>query len=213
MTYVRPRAGFVPVPNAAEVSFGFIAGDEVARCVLGMSYTGGPLSAADCTALASGYGTAWVANFIPVMVSGVTLTDCQVRDLSSEFANSQFVTFGVAGSDGSPELPLFIGPVIRWATGIRGRPFRGRTFLPGAPTSAMASGDVDELDTTYQTSIEVAATGYLSAVAGFSSGGHVTSAGVLTRESVTVTPRCTAIVSASVAPAFGIQRRRRSGVA
>lgn len=65
--------------------------------------------------------------------TGVAWTGCEVTDLRSEDGEqfSDTANFPLLGTDPSNELPEQVAMLVSWKTGIRGRSFRGRTYLGG----------------------------------------------------------------------------------
>jgi hypothetical protein len=139
-------SGPVVLPNAARVTLNWTLGDgKIAHNVMYASYTGTPvlaLSTANAILAAITTGANWtaLAAFMATTasLSGVTVLD--VRDAT----HAPITSTGSAapGTSASPALPDEVAAVVTLKTANRGPSGRGRIYIPGFATNALAAGNV-----------------------------------------------------------------------
>lgn len=122
---------FIPVPDALEVVAQYSIGSIIMQNVFGYAFAG-TLDQAQADIIGSVLSTAY-GELLGAQKTTVTYDSVTVTDLNTE-TGAQFIatTFGSgAGTDTAELLPFQSAALISWATGTRGRSFRGRTYIGG----------------------------------------------------------------------------------
>lgn len=117
--------------------------------------------------IAAAFKNWWDANLKSTTTSTWSLSQIYVLDVGSATGISIVYATGlpIAGTSASPEGPANAAPIITWRTALRGRRFRGRTFIVGAPQGAFQTGDGTAIAAGYVTVYQAAATALISAIA------------------------------------------------
>lgn len=158
---------FVPFANTAEVEVRYSLDDQqVENTLYFRNSTAFDITSLD--SLAAVVGNWAVTSLLPLQNNVTSLREVVARDLSIE--ESFEVTFAAAsGSDGGAGAPApnNVSLCISFRSGITGRSQRGRNYLVGVPTNALAATNV--FDSDYIASIVGAYNDLLSAAldAGF----------------------------------------------
>jgi hypothetical protein len=129
-----------PVPNVAKIVYRFTVGDDTAaEIVLHCAYTAthAPMTQADCDTFCEGAENAWETQCLPNQATVTILDDVTLTDLHTVTGNQSIVASGAAGGDVSAPVTGGVAMVVGQRTGTRGRSFRGRTYVPGMPRSAL----------------------------------------------------------------------------
>jgi len=134
-----------------------------------VSYTGGPPSAADCAALATGIAGAWSSFIAPLCSTDITLVEVDVLDIASDMGFSGQWT----GSD--PGVRAGVGLLYQSAMNVEfkiARRYRGgkpRIYWPAGVESDLA--DQSHWDGAFILSVNSDTAGFFAAVEALSSGG------------------------------------------
>lgn len=92
--------------------------------------------------VASTLSAALVTNWQPNMCDDTDLVGIDVRPLTASGSTTETLTVGTASGDVTGiNVPHQCALVCTWRTGVGGRSNRGRSYVPGLPTSALAGGD------------------------------------------------------------------------
>lgn len=138
--------GPVVIPNAVKIIIRWnLASGKVAHNVLGGIVAGGftpttAIAQSIYSGISSGSGWSALAPFLPTTVSiaGVDLLDIRV-------ANQPLVSStgaAVPGTSASPAMPSEVALTVTLRTARTGPAYRGRFYLAGFATNAIAAGDV-----------------------------------------------------------------------
>lgn len=96
----------------------------------------------DMQTLASALATWWEDQLRTAVVSAVSLVQVQVRQYDPD--NPQAVDLNlvpIPGIIGTPPEPANVTSTISWRTGLAGKKFRGRIYVPGYAESQTANDD------------------------------------------------------------------------
>jgi hypothetical protein len=106
----------------------------------------------------------WFAEMMPHIASGYAFREVFIKDLSVEAGEeaSNAIGFGILGGDTSQAMPGNVSLAVSFRTGLAGRSFRGRNFVPG-----LTVGDVggNTVTTDFQTVVQDAYNALLTALA------------------------------------------------
>lgn len=134
------------IPNCADIVLVWTTGSgKVARNVLHGSYTGGFAGTqAQCNGILSGLtaGTNWT-NLAAFLAPTTALSFVSIRDRNVEHA--PIISSNGAGHPGTSagtEMPDEVAAVITLRTAFTGPAHRGRIYVPGWSTTALATGNV-----------------------------------------------------------------------
>lgn len=164
---------FIPAPEfTVRINWQGTVDGELFVNVMYASLDAYPASPAEWVTLANdlfdAYKFAWLdeatASF--ALREEVILTGCTVRDVHVEHGAEGFSTnapFPGAISAGSL-LPNEVSLCISWHTGVSGRSFRGRMYLPGISSAVLA--DANHIATDQVTAANLSATHFLEQIAG-----------------------------------------------
>ena len=96
--------------------------------------------AADLLAVITG---AWTDNLIPLMSNSVTLDRVTITDLDVLNGPQFIYTPGLVGALSDNPIPNQVAAVVTWRTQLRGKSFRGRTYLGGFTEAHSVGGAPD----------------------------------------------------------------------
>lgn len=132
------RMAFIPVPDCVEVVIRGTWGGQIVSITLGFC-KGTEVTETDMDDLADALFD-WVTDDLSdLQATTFTWNNINVTNLSSATALSKDYPMTVAGGAIAPTVTNNVTPVITFSTDQRGRSYRGRNYLPGAPSGAMAS--------------------------------------------------------------------------
>lgn len=117
----------------------------------------------DALATAASIRAVWESTVMPFLTNNVILTEVQVTDYSAPGGATGAASSGVAGSSTSSALPPNCTIALSWRTGLAGRSYRGRTYLPGIGEDKVSSGGV--IDSSFVTSLLGMGTALIAAMA------------------------------------------------
>lgn len=127
--------GFVPVPNTVRVNFDMDFNSEPVSC--GYHFSRFSFSLTDLEALAGACQSAWADNIMPNVSAAVLFYAVGASGLNVE--NDIFVFNNiepaVAGGQSSTSLPNDTAFAVTTTTGLRGRGYTGRLYIPGLVSS------------------------------------------------------------------------------
>lgn len=189
------------------------------------SYTGGHPSISDCNAIASAVNTNWSTNIKAYLASAYKLAQVEVFDLSSNTAASGIYLSNTSGGLSGQQNPASVSTLLHHQIARRYRGGKPRTYMPYGITTHVGSGN--QWLSTYVTSFQTAVQAFIAANATITSGttvlgGHVnvsyysgytwvpvgTSGRTKQTPTVRSTPLVEAIMTTTVSPNFGSQRKR-----
>lgn len=138
---------FVPVADTAHV---LIRGSDVGNAAYNDLYftQAGGWSPLNLTDVATAIRDWWEASVLPSLSDQYTLIDVVATDISTQFGFQATVSSGGVGGVATEQAPNAIAACISFRTGIRGRSFRGRNYIPAIPNAAI---DVNILDAGFLT--------------------------------------------------------------
>lgn len=200
----QPTPARLPIPNGRQLTLRLTQAGQEAAIVLGFIDDGAATTASQA---ADVQNAAWNA-FKPLIYSDVTLVGSVWRDVSEAEADAIEVpppsgTGAANGAAGGTASVAAASTLIRWATGGGGRSGRGRTYLPGLATVSVAAGG-REYTTSYRTTVTSQITAYLA-------NSTWTTVGVRPAVLSFTKGAAREIVTGSLSPIVGVQRRRMRG--
>lgn len=138
--------GPVVVPSCAQITINWqTASGRPAHNVLYGRYSGsfaGSVAQANSIMTALSTGGAWTALAAFLATTG-GISGVSIRDVNTPNAPLiQSTGAAVPGTSASPEMPNEVAAVITLRTSFTGPGFRGRVYVPGWATNALATGNV-----------------------------------------------------------------------
>lgn len=138
--------GPVVVPQAAQIVLSWVLADgKRGNNVLYGRYTGafaGTVAQTNSILTALTTGAQWTA-FAASIAPTASLANVQIRDVNQrDQAILTSTTAGASGTSTGTELPDEVALCVTLRTSLVGRGNRGRFFIPGFATSAIATGNV-----------------------------------------------------------------------
>lgn len=131
---------FIPVPNCVKVSLEWLIAGQ--RVVMTLSFRKAEaVTESDLEAVA-GATKDWYDDHLKAhMNSGAVLDNVRVQDLTTETSPTFNLGPGLndAASGSGAQAPLNAAVVASFHTGLRGRSFRGRAYVPGINVADIAS--------------------------------------------------------------------------
>lgn len=123
---------FIPVPNTLEARIGLDIRGQRMIMLLHFTYSGAP-GATERAALNTAMHTFWTNQLKPTLTNEVALSDITVTDMSSSSAPQ---TVAVINPVEPGTIALGCAPTgsalcVTHRTNLRGRSFRGRSYVPG----------------------------------------------------------------------------------
>lgn len=122
---------------------------------------------ARATTIAAAFKTWWDTNLKARTHPQWSLVQVYVLDVNSTTGTSLVYTTGlpIAGTSAGTLGPANAAPIITWRTLSRGRSYRGRCYLVGAPADAYAGADGTTVNATYRGFYNTAAAALITAIA------------------------------------------------
>jgi hypothetical protein len=155
----------------------------------------------------------WEADALPayldLLSTRITVQILEARQVLGG-AESFDLGIGVNGELSSDDIvPLTSAPIISWRTGLAGRSFRGRTYLPPVPEGNQDAGN---LDSAYSDLMDAFAAANRLLINGVTEEFQLVVFSTVEDGSPRVPPIATPVTSWVVRDNMGSQRRRRQGV-
>jgi len=132
---------FIPFPTgAAEILINFSLLGIPAQMTVGIASTSGDaLTGSDGAIIAAAVGSWWNANMKAKVHPTCIQTTVIVNDLTSESGWTAEYTNNTPGTNVGEPLPAQSAMVVTFLTGIRGRSYRGRNYVPGITQAEIAN--------------------------------------------------------------------------
>lgn len=142
---------FVPVPNVVQVNLIWSWLSQECQNVWYYEYAAEPTTE-EMQALATELAPLINTNLLGVFSDTCSLTTIRVRNLTSEFAPGldSVVGLPVVGDVAGNSMPTEVAACVSHLTALRGRSFRGRSYLPGL-SETYVNGNT--LDSGYRTQV------------------------------------------------------------
>lgn len=126
---------FIPVPNGIQLCFMFTTDSQNWQFCLMLRKSAGAPEDTDLQAVAAD-GSSWWTSFLKGLLnSAVTLREIIATDMTAQGAPQYRLTINETGTKTGGCLPLGTAVVVSHRTAMRGRSYRGRSFLSGIATS------------------------------------------------------------------------------
>src|SRR5215468_6749654 len=122
--------------------------------------------AARANQIAAAFVSWWTSNLRANTTPTVSLVQVYMLDVDSTTGTSAIYTTGLplAGTSSTATAASNAAPIITWRTGARGRSFRGRTYIVGAPLSVFSSSDGTQTNPSFVTAYNSAAAALITAI-------------------------------------------------
>lgn len=127
---------FIPVPNCASVVMAFTYHDQ--QCMNKYHLESeSPFDQASLALAGNLFSGWWSTNFRGYVGASLILNRILLRALDTDHSPAVEYTQGLplAGQGGSPNGPGNVTVAVKWASGLAGRSYRGRTFHLGLPVT------------------------------------------------------------------------------
>jgi len=199
---------FIPAENVVQVEMVFNWNTQIVENVHHFHCDSGP-SLLDMPSLLDSCRLAWSNAIRTLTAPTVSLVSMKASDLTDQhsFTFTTAVNLPMAGTSASPSLPNNCACVVTKRTALRGRSYRGRTYVPGL-TEAVVTDNL--ITSTFLTGAQ----GYITGMSTFTISGRTYTLGVLSRY-LNNAPRLTGsidpVISATASSTVASQRRRLPG--
>lgn len=129
---------FIPFANCAEVVIEGQLASQAAFLTLGVR-KGSAFAGSDLDDIGNIVAEWVTTNLLPLLSDDLQIDLVKVTDLTTQFSPVAIVTTGLPanGSVTGVPVPNNCAAVVSFATGSRGRSFRGRNYVPAAPSAAL----------------------------------------------------------------------------
>jgi hypothetical protein len=141
-------ADFIPAVNTVKLALVSILASQKIVNVFHAKITADTLNATRAAHLADTLAAAWDTNLMPVFSNQMSLSHCEWVMLDTQ--TSPAGRTGEAGTPGAinhPSIPSNAALVITSRTALRGRSYRGRTYVAGIPNNFLSNAVT--VDPTY----------------------------------------------------------------
>jgi len=132
---------FIPFPDGTmEAIFNFIWNGN--PCVITQGWRtndSGVATVSDGETVADNLASWMTTSVLPALSSDIILNSIKVNDLTAADGWTWTTDVGVAGGVGTVSVPNNNALVVSLLTGIRGRSFKGRNYIPGLPYADLDS--------------------------------------------------------------------------
>lgn len=199
---------FVPFEDVAKVELVYSMENQIMENVLYYSFSYG-WSVPNMTGFASTMQSLWDAQMKARVTAQLSLTKIIITDMTTESSPKveHAVSPAIAGTAAGDALPANCAAEITLVTGLRGRSYRGRIYVPGVPdTSATGSS----WNAGFITSLSGAFGNFISVIYGAGSA-HLVVASRVHNKIVRTTGVASEVLSVTVSPYICSQRRRLPG--
>lgn len=198
---------FIPFENTAKVELLFTLNGNTCENVWYFHNTAGSFSTVEMAVLASNIHGWYNSLYKTIQPAQVSATMIRVTDMTTQTSAGIEYTSGfpIVGTRGGSVSPANVTVAIKWLTGLRGRSYRGRTYVVG-----VAKDDVtgDTVTNTYLGSLNDVFQGFLDldiadwefVVASYFNDGAWRTTGVITP-----------VTGVAINPVVDSQRRRLTG--
>lgn len=138
-----PRPDFIPAADVAKLVMKYLIFNQQVHNVHYFSRSGG-YDASALNDLVQAAKDSWLANFITLMSGEVTLMDITATDMSVEDGATSTVTVNTACTNAGAILQTIGNTLaVKFLTGLSGRSFRGRMYVPALFAANVNDGIVD----------------------------------------------------------------------
>lgn len=199
---------FIPIPRGVTLCFIFGEGGQAFQFCLTLQKITGTPTPTDRDNINNDAANWWTASLKPLTNSATALNEIVTTDQTSEGGPQTILNVGGSvGTASGSAVPQGTALVVSHRTALRGRSYRGRSYVGGLSTTHVASPT--DVNSTYATNLGVAFTALAAALAirGFN---HVVASkqhnGIATNPA-TVNPVTAYIIDTH----FDSQRRRLFG--
>lgn len=196
----------IPIPNGIKVCLRYT---QIGQQVCNVFHVRGPSdpTVTDLQTVAEEFAAWWNTELRPLTHAGVTLDAIEVSDMTADGEEGIVYTTGLplAGTNSGSSLPNHVTIVTKFATGLLGRSFRGRSYMVGLPESALDTGS-QTVTSTFRAQLGSAMNDLISSLA--TAGFNLAIASLFTDGAPRTTGVLTDVLSASVNATVDSQRRR-----
>ena len=135
---------YIPVASTFQVNMVTSMSGQIAENVFHVTTTEGGL-VPTLSDIANAFKIWWGNKIAPLCTAACSLTEIRVIDLSSQ-TGAAFDTgvTGMGGSGSGEALPNNVAAVISWGTALRGKSFRGRTYIGGLASSEFTQNELND---------------------------------------------------------------------
>lgn len=146
---------FIPAEDVAKVEMIYSWYSQTIENVFHCHNKDGAFGTTEMSLLA-GYFKSWFdSNKKASTASTCSLQLIRVTDLTTETSPGIEYTTGlpIAGTSADPGAPSNVTLAVKWTTGLRGRSYRGRTYIPGMTASVFTGNTISGGNATALTTI------------------------------------------------------------
>jgi len=146
---------FIPFPNSAEVVCqGTLASQQV--ILSNGVHKSSAFTGTDLEDIGDAFCTWLTGTLLALLADDLAFQSVKVTDLTTQFSPVSVRSLGLPATGGVTAVPVpnNVAAVISYATTQRGRPFRGRNYVPGAPDSALQTAT--EFTATFVSNLDAA---------------------------------------------------------
>jgi len=131
---------YIPFANCAEVVLQGVQDSAAAYLTFGVQKSGA-FSGSDLSDIADIFDTWYGSNLQPYMSVDIAFNEIKVTDLttSSSPVVQKNVTAPQQGAVTSDAVPSQVALIVSFITGLRGRAYRGRNYVPGMPAAGLVA--------------------------------------------------------------------------
>lgn len=130
---------FIPTPGCQQVALHFTQDGQHVANVFNVNYPG--VSTTIQEDIADAFDTWWSTNYNTLVSSAVTLNEIVVTDMSTS-TGPQFTKTDITSPSGQlngTAMPNNSALAATFLTGLRGRSYRGRMYIPGIASNILVS--------------------------------------------------------------------------
>jgi hypothetical protein len=134
---------FQPCPGIAQVRLiGSVDRQETVNDLY-FAITGGSIDSSNLAVLTAAVAFWWQDTLIPVLSDDWTGVLVEAVDLTSQFGASASAATPAPGGASGEANPNNVAMCVSFRTGLRGRSFRGRNYVPGIPGAVVTLNTLD----------------------------------------------------------------------
>lgn len=136
---------FQPAPNIAQVQlFGRVDGQLTINNTA-WEVSGGGITAVNLLDLATDVNSWAITDLAPNLSEDWSYVGCRAFDLGNQYGAGVEVAGSTAGGVSGEAAPNNVAACVSFGTGLRGRSFRGRNYIPGVPNSVITLNTLSDI--------------------------------------------------------------------
>lgn len=130
---------FIPVPRGVQLCFNFVTGGQAWQFCIQLQKTAGSVTVTDLENVRDDAATWWTSDLKALMHPSTQGTNITATDMTTQGGPISTLVTGHLGTASGTALPNNAAVVVSHRTDLRGRSYRGRSYVGGLASSALST--------------------------------------------------------------------------